>query len=227
MYSILQDRFVVWSSEQQRSLMHVSCGGGHRSWDFDATSSEVTFLFVKDKQIYENRRPLNGVFSPSLAGRCGGHSKSICRGRFICFHEPLILTGSEDTTIRLSRLDQRSLQSIAIITKHVSSVRALAVKELEDKAGTWVCVSAGGRAQLSVGLLTITGQNDRQLHVIHRDVRSHFLRGWLRRAASKPWLHDDQLVVPDPETRYMDLDVIDRGNGHFHVIAACSDSFIR
>ncbi|XP_046645596.1 WD repeat-containing protein 6-like [Daphnia pulicaria] len=226
------DRFVVWSSEQQRSLMQVPCGGGHRSWDFDVTSSDVTFLFIKDRHIYENRRPLSAVFNSSLPGRCGGHSKSICRGRFVGFHDdsPLVLTGSEDTTMRLSLFDRRSAQSLTVITKHVSSVRALAVKELACRsAGTWLCVSAGGRAQLSVGLLTLSGQGD-QVHVIHRDVRSHFLRGWLRRAATnKPWIHgSDQLsLIPDPETRYMDVDVVDRGDSNFHIIAACSDSFIR
>ncbi|KAI9558766.1 hypothetical protein GHT06_015555 [Daphnia sinensis] len=221
------DRFVVWSSQQQRSLMQVPCGGGHRSWDFDATS-DVTFLFIKDKHIYEHRRPLSGVFSSSLPGRCGGHSKSVCRGRFIGFHEPLILTGSEDTTMRLSRLEKRSAQSLTIITKHVSSVRALAVKQLGDRSGTWLCISAGGRAQLSVGLLTLSGQGD-QIHVIHHDVRTHFLRGWLRRTTNKPWIHcgDQPSLIPDPETRYMDVDVVHRGDSNFHIIAACSDSFIR
>lgn len=230
----IQDRFVVWSNQQQRSLMQVPCGGGHRSWDFDVTSSEVTFLFIKDKHIYENRRQLSGVFNSSLPGRCGGHSKSICRGRFVGFHNewpPLVLTGSEDTTMRLSRLEKRSAQSLSIITKHVSSVRALAVKELRSRSGTWLCVSAGGRAQLSVGLLTLSGQGD-QVHVIHRDVRSHFLRGWLRRATTnKPWIQggDHLSLIPDPETRYMDVDVVDRGCGdsNFHIFAACSDSFIR
>lgn len=205
--------------------MHVPCGGGHRSWDFNVSSSHVTFLFIKDKQVYENKRLLNSVFNASLPGRCGGHSKSVCRGRFISFGEPLVLTGSEDTTMRLSRLHQKSAQSLTIVTKHVSSVRALAVRELQP--GTWLCVSAGGRAQLSVGLLTVSGQGD-HVHVIHRDVRSHFLRGWLRRTTNKPWVNDDgPALIPDPETRYMDVDVVERGDSHFHVIAACSDSFIR
>ena len=205
--------------------MQVPCGGGHRSWDFQISPSQVAFVFIKDKRIYENRRSLDGVFNSSLPGRCGGHSKSICRARFVgLLKQPLILTGSEDTTMRLSRLDQRSAQSLTVITKHVSSVRALAVRELKDRPGTWLCVSAGGRAQLSVGLLTITGDGD---HVIHHDVRSHFLRGWLRRTTNKPWIHDDVTLVPDPETRYMDVDVIDRCDSHFHIMAACSDSFIR
>lgn len=127
----------------------------------------------------------------------------------------------------LSRLDERSAQSLTIITKHVSSVKALAVVQLGDRAGTWLCASAGGRAQLSVGLLTVSGQGDR-VHVIHRDIRSHFLRGWLPRTNNKPWIHDgNPSLIPDTETRYMDIDVVDRGDCNFHIIAACSDSFIR
>lgn len=208
--------------------MEVPCGGGHRSWDFQVSSSDVTYLFIKDKQIYENRRSLDGVFNSSLPGRWGGHSKSICRGRFIGMDQPLVLTGSEDTTIRLSRLREKSAQSLTVITKHVSSVRALAVREIKGRAaGTWLLASAGGRAQLSIGLVTVSGQGDR-VHVIHRDVRSHFLRGLLRRATNnKPWMDGNPSLIPDPETRYMDVDVVDRGDGNFHIIAACSDSFIR
>ena len=34
-------------------------------------------------------------------------------------------------------------------------------------------------------------------------------------------------VVPDTETRYMDVDIVDRGGGLFHIVAACSDSLVR
>lgn len=224
---------MVWSSHQQRSLMQVPCGGGHRSWDFSVSSAQVTFLYVKDKVIHETRRPLDSVFQPVLPGRSGGHSKSVCRARFITFpcrrDQPLLLTGSEDTTVKLFRVNKdRSLDCITTIPKHVSSVRTLAVKELKDPKDSWLCVSAGGRAQLSVGLLTGSSL-DGELHVVYRDVKSHFLRGWLHRAASKPWTAgpEEALLVPDPETRFMDVDVLDRGDGQFHIFAACSDAFLR
>lgn len=215
---------MVWSSEQQRSLMQVVCGGGHRSWDLSVSPSQVTLLFIKDKRVYENRRPLDAVFTPTLSGRCGGHAKSICSARFLAQSgaEPLVLTGSEDTTVRLSRAGHRSIRSLAVIPQHVSSVRALGVKQLSG--ATWLCVSAGGRAQLCVGVLTVSGQAG----VIHHDVKSHFLRGWLRRATNKPWTHVGELdVVPDPETRYMDVDIVERGNRVFHIAAACSDGLVR
>lgn len=229
--SFPQDRFVVWSSQQQRSLMQVPCGGGHRSWDFDVSSDHVTFLFIKDRQIYETRCLLSKVFRPTLPGRCGGHSKSVCRARFLSIRgEPIILTGSEDTMIRLSRLSDGSVRCLTTIPKHVSSVRALAVKALRDAENTWLCVSAGGRAQLSVGLLTSpTSHSSPSMYVIYRDFKTHFLRGWIHRASSKPWLagRDASLVVPDPETRFMDVDILDVEDHHFLVFAACSDGFVR
>jgi hypothetical protein len=120
------------------------------------------------------------------------------------------------------------------VTKHVSSIRALAAKEIDgpdDSAGStrkWICVSAGGRAQLCVGLVRFSGHGGDE-HVIYSDVRTHFLRGFLnRRTSYKPWASGtDTQLVPDTETRYMDVTVIQRDSDAFHIIAACSDGFIR
>lgn len=203
--------------------MQVQCGGGHRSWDLSVSSDGVRFVFVKDKHVYENWRPVEAVFTPTLAGRYGGHAKSICSAKFL--GGELVLSGSEDTTMRLSRVVDRSIRPLSVIPKHVSSVRALGVKQLN--AATWLCVSAGGRAQLCVSLLTVTGGSE-AVGAIHHDVKSHFLRGWLRRSLNKPWTRVGELeVVPDPETRYMDVDIVSKGEDVFHVAAACSDSLIR
>ena len=199
--------------------MQVQCGGGHRSWDLSVSSDGVRFLFIKEKHVYENWRPVEAVFTPTLTGRYGGHGKSICSAKFLAGE--LLLTGSEDTTMRLSRLGNQSIRTLSVIPKHVSSIRALGVKQLND--ATWLCVSAGGRAQLCVSLLTVIDAS-----VIHHDVKSHFLRGWLRRSMNKPWTCVGELqVVPDPETRYMDVDIIRRSENVFHVTTACSDSLIR
>ena len=197
--------------------MKVTCGGGHRSWDLSVSPSSVTFLFVKDKQIYESCRPRDSVFHLTLAGKCGGHSKSTCRAKFIrSGHQTLILTGSEDTTLRISKLSDGSLRCLTTISKHISSVRALAVHEIPSTQ-MWLCLSAGGRAQLSAGLLRISGA-DEKTNVIYHDVRTHYLRGLPARR---------QQLVADTETRYMDVDFLEDDANHFYVFAACSDAFIR
>ena len=105
--------------------MQVPCGGGHRSWDFNVSPICVTFIYIKDKTIYTYEYPFHCIFHPSLPGRCVGHSKSVCRARFIDWKgEPLILSGSEDTNLRLAKILDRSLYSLTVITKkHVSSIR--------------------------------------------------------------------------------------------------------
>ena len=209
------------------SLMKVTCGGGHRSWDFNVSPSSVTFLFVKDKQIYENCRPRDSVFHSTLAGKCGGHAKSTCRSQFIrSDHQTLILTGSEDTTLRISKISDEALRCMTTIPKHISSVRALAVHEIPSTK-MWLCLSAGGRAQISAGLLRISGA-DEKTNVIYHDVRTHFLRGLSTRRSYKPWAALSEVeLVADPETRYMDVSFMEHDPNHFYVFAACSDSFIR
>ena len=80
---------------------------------------------MKDKVVNATRYPFDSIFNLSLPGRCGGHSKSVCRARFIGWKkgEPLILSGSEDTNLRLAKIVDRSLYSLMVIPKHVSSIR--------------------------------------------------------------------------------------------------------
>lgn len=67
----MKDSFIVWSTEQQRSLMQVSCGGGHRSWDLKISDNNVTFLFIKDKKVYANTRSVQSVMNTTLkVNRC-------------------------------------------------------------------------------------------------------------------------------------------------------------
>ena len=82
--------------------MQVPCGGGHRSWDFQVSPSQVAFVFIKEKYIYENKIDVHWMVCSTLLYPF--HSKSICRCRFVGLKESLILNGSEDTTMRLSRL---------------------------------------------------------------------------------------------------------------------------
>ena len=79
---------------------------------------------MKDKIVNAVRYPFDSIFNLSLPGRCGGHSKSVCSARFIGWKgEPLILSGSEDTNLRLAKILDRSLHSLMVIPKHVSSIR--------------------------------------------------------------------------------------------------------
>lgn len=90
----------------------------------------------------------------------------MCAAKFISVQQdeagncwPLIITGSEDTTMRISRFRNQSLQCLAVVPKHISSVRALCLKQVHDpetQGRSWICVSGGGRAQLCLGILQHT-----------------------------------------------------------------------
>jgi WD40 repeat protein len=65
----------------------------------------------------------------------------------------LLLSASEDTTVRLSVISHSSvLHTIAVLQSHISSVRALAVCQMHDSV---LVFSGGGRAQLKVWKLVI------------------------------------------------------------------------
>jgi len=44
--SVLQNTFVLWSSDLEEKLLEVDCGGGHRQWDFRLDEDERCAAFV-------------------------------------------------------------------------------------------------------------------------------------------------------------------------------------
>ena len=53
---------------QMRPLMSVSCGGGHRSWHLavDQSDQHAAFFFIKDKNVFVNRRPVESLLDTSV-----------------------------------------------------------------------------------------------------------------------------------------------------------------
>ena len=49
-----------------RILMRVPCGGGHRSWDCMLKNEFITFLYIRNKQVYVSDLPLSSFRSPVL-----------------------------------------------------------------------------------------------------------------------------------------------------------------
>lgn len=49
--SSFQDKFVMFDVSSNRFLLSISCGGGHRTWDFDVDKMRSTFAFIKKRQI--------------------------------------------------------------------------------------------------------------------------------------------------------------------------------
>lgn len=68
-------------------------------------------------------------------------------------NDDLLITGSDDTTVRLTRFNDE-LVNLLTLRSHISSVRSVSCLTL--KPDSYIIVTAGGRAQLKIWTLNIT-----------------------------------------------------------------------
>ncbi|XP_074735072.1 tRNA (34-2'-O)-methyltransferase regulator WDR6 [Strix uralensis] len=234
------DNFVVWSSRTSENLHCVPCGGGHRSWSYCNNPSAEAFAFIKcgDVMLYhcEAEPREQHVLLASLHGR-----EITCVRRLGAVEVPghaalnIFITGSEDTTACVLALSDhsRAAVSLARLSDHISSVRALALagdKDFSDKGLSALLFSAGGRAQMECYRLLCAGDPDSEstvaCQVVH--VASHRLDEHWERKKNR-----HKLVKMDPETRYMSLSVVPGTSTKQlptpwkFVAAACSDGSVR
>lgn len=47
-------------------MRRIRCGGGHRSWDCMLMDELITFLYIRNKQVYVFDFPLSSIKSPVL-----------------------------------------------------------------------------------------------------------------------------------------------------------------
>uniref|UniRef100_A0A8C0ECT5 tRNA (34-2'-O)-methyltransferase regulator WDR6 n=1 Tax=Bubo bubo TaxID=30461 RepID=A0A8C0ECT5_BUBBB len=147
----------------------------------------------------------------------------------------VFITGSEDTTACILALSEhsRAVVSLARLSDHISSVRALALagdEDFSDKGLSALLFSAGGRAQMECYRLLCAGDPDSEsavaCQVVH--VASHRLDEHWERKKNR-----HKLVKMDPETRYMSLSVVPGTSTKQlptpwkFVAAACSDGSVR
>jgi len=70
--------------------------------------------------------------------------------------DELMITGSDDTTVRLTRFND-SVHNLLILRSHISSVRSVSCLNL--KPNEYIIVTVGGRAQLKIWTLNITNNS--------------------------------------------------------------------
>lgn len=68
-------------------------------------------------------------------------------------NDDLMVTGSDDTTIRLTYFKDK-IVNLLTLRSHISSVRSVSCLTLEPNS--YIIVTAGGRAQLKIWTLNIT-----------------------------------------------------------------------
>jgi len=67
--------------------------------------------------------------------------------------DDLMVTGSDDTTVRLTRFND-NIDNFLTLRSHISSVRSVSYLTLNPNM--YIIVTAGGRAQLKIWTLNIT-----------------------------------------------------------------------
>ncbi|XP_063241176.1 tRNA (34-2'-O)-methyltransferase regulator WDR6 [Bacillus rossius redtenbacheri] len=214
-------QLMVWSPAEGQAVLEVTCGGGHRSWDFRLVGDELVLLFVKASQVHRSVSHIDRLVRPSLQASL--HAKELNAALLLPGPHALLVSAGEDTTLRVTPLRGCSaLTSLAVLHGHISSVRALASWRESDR--TSLLFSAGGRAEVRVWRLSVPEATDAVPRVSCEEVTSHMLRPGLKRAT--------QELQADPETRYMDVCCFPvqpqpQAGSPLAVFAACSDSFVR
>lgn len=74
----------------------------------------------------------------------------------IQINNDLIVTGSDDTTIRLTHCNNKIVHLLTL-RSHISSVRSLSYLTLEPNV--YIIVTVGGRAQLKIWTLNIIDES--------------------------------------------------------------------
>ncbi|KAF5308671.1 hypothetical protein FQR65_LT06132 [Abscondita terminalis] len=149
--AFLGDSFVVWDYKRRRTLLQIPCGGGHRSWDFNKIRDTIKFAFIKDKNIHVTRLNSKDLDVRDL---CDGFHVNEINSVF-CFtnnYKTLVVSGGEDTTLRVSTIDTKFLTK-NIFKSHLSSIRSITGCKINSDE--FLVFSAGGRAQVILWQLKI------------------------------------------------------------------------
>ncbi|KAI0211811.1 WD repeat-containing protein 6 [Lamellibrachia satsuma] len=159
------DQFLVYSVGRNQRMLTVSCGGGHRVWDFVLShGGDGRFVYIKNKDIVVCDASFLAnqlILKPSLHGREVTDVKYLFSSTDdgSCF----VATASEDTTVNILHVSKCPIRDgqlryvyhvVASMQAHISNVRALCVSASDHSPDSVsrniLLFSAGGRAQLNV-----------------------------------------------------------------------------
>lgn len=142
------DFFVVYDRKSRQIVYERRCGGRHRCWDVSDPNENgiVRFAFI-------NRKKLNVVEFPLIDTSFGDESSwHILDCNVIDKIDNILVTGSEDTMLKVFKLesDSEQIEEITTIYSHISSIKALKLVKCDNDI---LIISAGGRAQISINRL--------------------------------------------------------------------------
>lgn len=196
--------FVVWSMKHREIIASQECGGGHRSCHYVLNGDKLSFIFVKEKKIFLIDLTLNAINRL----RIGFHGKVINSLRII--NSEIIVTGSEDTTLRISRISKIEIEVLDVLKTHISSVRAIGSCFFEDSK--ILIVSGGGKAQIVLWRFDVNS------------LKCEELISFRLKKEDRSW--KCETPTADPETRFMCIDIL-KQKKEFFIAAGCSDCKLR
>lgn len=203
------DNFVITDFKFQRILFEISCGGGHRSWDYLKLLEDITILFIKQKVIHCIQLDIEDLKPKDVIE--GYHVREINAVKVLNIGDRhVIISGGEDTILRLSVQRNNNLEILECLKVHLSSIRAINTyllnKRLEDNI-EYILFTAGGRAQIISWHLQINVDN-------------------LKISCTEKYNFYEAQNQDDVETRIMDLSTANL-NGRLYLFAGCSDGYIK
>ncbi|CDK24429.1 unnamed protein product [Kuraishia capsulata CBS 1993] len=148
LYGFRSSQFFVWNETQQYEVFTETCGGPHRQWLFKRLEGD-SFMFMYTRASSINVRVTGKFPLHSRAINVGNNGREI---RSISIQQKvradrtnLMLTGSEDTCIRLSVVDDaKHIKNVWSERKHVSGIQK--VKFIDSN----LAISSAAREELFV-----------------------------------------------------------------------------
>ncbi|KAL1505997.1 hypothetical protein ABEB36_005435 [Hypothenemus hampei] len=201
--SFLGHNFVILDLKYQRTLFETCTGGGHRSWDLQATSTKTTLVYIRRNTMSTVNLKLDDFNSVNLTESF--HAREINCAKIVSFKNNFILiSGGEDTVLSISSFHD-SFKVLKSLKVHLSSIRTICIHSRSD--GDYILLTAGGRGQIICWHLII----DNFYTVVSCSEKYNFYKN---------------LNVNEAETRIMDLSIFELNN-QLHLFAGCSDGFIK
>ncbi|KAG7935603.1 uncharacterized protein OGAPODRAFT_93037, partial [Ogataea polymorpha] len=103
LYGFRSDTFFLWNETKQLELLRETCGGPHRQWSFRPGSGGGHRLFYTRSSSVHFRQTGARIAPETLrTGLHGREIRSVAACKTSTGH--LLVTGSEDTTVQVSRL---------------------------------------------------------------------------------------------------------------------------
>ena len=209
LYGFKSTYFYIWDETCQYEMLRVECGGPHRQWSFkhDCDSAgllKYRFIFTRatEIQLMESRRASYvEVLESGLHGR-EVRSMTVVDGS--AENEKLLISGGEDTTVKLSVLNENgSIKQLWTQRQHGSGLQSV------HKVNNDYVLSSSAREEL-------------YLWKIHREEKQNSCMSLYQTV--KP-------LSTHPDLRVMDFDTMEvKSDGKvvgFVVSAVYSDSQIR